>query len=163
MSNFKKNKKGFMLGEETLKIIVAVICMIFLIYLLGAIYSSNISAKKIEEARDVLSRIESIVSSLEEGGIENQDIPNPKGWHLYSFVDKEKPNSCLNENCLCICGNSFIEMIKSQSKKCDEDGACLTISNLITPDINLEIKGSDEFLFIEIKKQNEKISVGELK
>ncbi len=163
MNNFKGDKRGFMLGEETLKILVAVICIIFLVYILVAIYNSNTSAKKIEEAKNILSRIETIIVSLEEGAIENQDVPNPQGWHLYSFMEEEKPNSCLNDNCLCICANSLIESIKSQAKKCDEKGACLVISNLATSNLNLKIKDVDELLFIGIKKQGGKILIGELK
>jgi len=152
-----------MLGEETLKIIVAVICIVFLVYILVAIYNSNSSSEKIEEAKNILSRIETIVSFLEEGEIENQDLPNPEGWHLYGFVDNEKPNSCLNNNCLCICDNVLIEFIKSQAKKCDEKGTCLIIPNLVTSGLDLEIAGTEELLFIEIKKQNDEILIGELK
>ncbi|MEK6832507.1 MAG: hypothetical protein AABY32_00540 [Nanoarchaeota archaeon] len=163
MNNFKKNRKGFMLAEETLKMVVAVICIIFLIYILVAVYNSNASAKKIEEAKDILLRIEGIVNNLEEGAIENQDIPNPKGWHLYSFIGEEKPNSCLNDNCLCICDSILIKMIKSQEKKCDEKGACLAISNLATAELDLKIRNVDELLFIRIKKQDGGILIGELK
>lgn len=163
MRIFKRDKKGFLLGEETLKIIVAVICIIFLIYLLVAIYNSNSSGKKIEDAKSILSRIETIISGLGEGEIENQDILNPTGWHLYSFVEQEKPNSCLNKNCLCICGSSLIKQIKSQAKKCDEDGACLIIPLLATSGLDLKIRGADEPLFIGIKKQNGKILVGEVR
>jgi hypothetical protein len=163
MNNLKKDRKGFLLGEETLKILVAVICIVFLVYILVAIYNSNTSAKKIEDAKNVLSRIEAIISSLEEGAIERQDVPNPEGWHLYSFIGEEKPNSCLNDNCLCICANSLIEIITSQAKKCDDKGSCLVISNLATSELDLKITSADELLFIGIKKQNGKILIGELK
>lgn len=163
MNSFKKNRRGFLLAEETLKIIIAVICIVFLVYILVAVYNSKTSANKIESAKDMLSRIETIISSLEEGEIESQDVLNPKGWHLYSFVGEEKPNSCLGNNCLCICDNALIKMIKSQAKKCDDDGACLTISNLAAPEIDLEIIGSEEPLFIGIRKQNGNIFIGELK
>jgi hypothetical protein len=163
MINFKRDKKGFMLAEETIKILVAVICIIFLVYILVAIYNSNSSAKKIEDAKDVLARIELITSSLKEGAVENQDIPNPDGWHLYSFIGEEKPNSCLNDNCLCICDNVLIKMFKSQAKKCDEKGTCLAISNLATDNLDLKINGADKLLFIGIKKQNGEILIEELK
>jgi len=159
MKKTKVNKRGFLLGEETLKIIIAVICIIFLIYILTAIYNANTSAKKIEEAKEFLSRIETISSSLEEGINERQDIPNPNGWYLYSFIGEGKPNSCLNENCLCICDNVLIGAISSQAKKCDEKGACLIISNLATPELNLKITGPNNLLFIEIKKQGGNIFV----
>jgi hypothetical protein len=163
MTNLIKDKNGFLLGEETLKILIAVICLIFLISILIAVYNSNTSAKKVEEAKAILSRVETIISSLEEGAIEKQDVPNPKGWHLYSFIREEKPNSCLNNNCLCICDNVLIGAISSQAKKCDNKGACLTIFNLETSELDLEITGTDPLLFIGIKKQKGNIIIGELR
>ena len=157
---FMNNKKGFLLAEETLKIVVAIICIIFLIYLLGAIYSSNVSSRKMGEATETLSRMNSIISSLEEGESESQDILDPTGWHLYSFVEGEKPNSCLNNNCLCICDNS---LLTSQLKKCDDKGVCLEVENLEGPGIDLEIGSDKDFLFVEIKKQDEKIFIKKIK
>ena len=158
-----KNKKGFLLAEETLKIVVAIICLIFLIYLLGAIYSSNVSARKIEEATETLSRMNTLISSLEEGESESQDILDPTGWHLYSFVEGEKPNSCLGHSCLCICDNVLTTLITSQSEKCDDKGVCLDVENLEGPGIDFEIGSDKDFLFVEIKKQDEKIFIKKLK
>jgi hypothetical protein len=163
MKMFKKNKRGFLLAEETLKIIIAVICILFLVYLLVALYNSNSAEKKILEAKDVLSRTSSIISSLGDGESENQDIPNPKGWHLYSFVGEEKPNSCLNDNCLCICGATLIKQLKSQASKCDKEGTCLVVERLAATEIDYKISSAGNLLFIEIKKQNGRIFVEEAK
>lgn len=159
MKNKGLNKKAFLLGEETLKIIIAVICIVFLIYILTAIYNANTSAKKIEEAKDILSRTEEIVLSLNEGESERQDISNPNGWHLIGFIGEDKPNSCLGNNCLCICSNSLIGTSKLQAKKCDEKGACLEINNLVISELDLKITEASDLLFIEIKKQNNQIFV----
>ena len=43
-----KNKKGFLLAEETLKIILAVIAIGFLAYLLFSIYKSGSDSKNLE-------------------------------------------------------------------------------------------------------------------
>jgi len=155
-----KNKKAFLLAEETLKIIIAVICILFLVYILIAIYNSQTANKKIEEAKDSLERIGTIASSLQEGEMENQDIPNPKGWHLYSFLEQQKPNSCLNQNCLCICSDVVIEQIRSQAKKCDKYGACLVIENLATANLDLKIRDTSNLLFIGIRNQGGKILIG---
>jgi hypothetical protein len=163
MNAFIKNKRGFLLAEETLKIIVAVICIIFLVYILVSIYNSNTSAKKIEEAKDVLLRVETIVTALTEGEIESQDVSNPQGWHIYTFTEEIKPNSCLNENCLCICDNSLIKQLKSQAKQCDDKGTCIIIPSLATSGLDLKINNADDLLFIGIRKQNNQIFVGELK
>jgi hypothetical protein len=74
-------------------------------------------------------------------------------------VGEEKPNLCLNQRCLCICGVSLVKQLNSQAEKCDKDGACLVISNLAAADIDLKISGTQDALFIEIKKQSGKIFV----
>ena len=166
----KENKKGFLLAEETLKIIVALICVIFLVYLLAALYNSNSSNKKLTQAKEVLlgteedSRsIEKIIFSLKEGESEIKDISNPSGWYLYSFVEQEKPNSCLNQKCLCICEKALIEKINSKVEKCDSDGACLVVPNLAASEISLKIGSANKVIFLEIKKQNGRVFVEEKK
>src|SRR4030042_2368410 len=160
MKNFKKNKKGFLLGEETLKIIIAVICIVFLIYLLVAIYNSSTGEKKIAQAKEIFSRTEAIASSLKEGESERQDVPNPEGWHLYSFIEYEKPNACAGEGCLCICEKALITPLNSQAAKCDKKGACLIIKNLASSGTDIKIRGPDNLLFIQIKNQNNRIFIG---
>jgi len=159
MDIFREDKKGFLLAEETLKIIIAVICIVFLIYLLVAIYNSSTAEKKIEQAESILSRTDLIISSLKEGENERQDIANPAGWHLYSFAGQEKPNFCANEKCLCICQKSLIKQITSQASKCDKMGACLVVPDLAVAQIDLRITGTNPLLFIEIKNQNGRIFI----
>jgi len=157
------NKRGFLLAEETLKILIAVICIVFLAFFIIALYNSRTGGDKIKEAKDNLDRIEEIVLSLQEGETQSQDIPNPKSWHLYSFIGEEKPNLCLGGNCLCICASTLIEGLKSQVKKCDDKGSCLIIQNLVSSNLDIRINGPDESTFIAIKRQNEKILIGSLK
>ncbi len=152
------NRKGFFLAEETLKIIVAVICIVFLAFFVVSLYNSKTGANKIKDAEENLDRIKLIVSSLAEGGVQKQDIPNPKGWHIYSFTEEQKPNSCLGNNCLCICADSLIEQIKSQAKRCDDKGSCLVIQNLESKNLDIKIN-----TFVIIKKLDGKILIGEQK
>ena len=51
------DKKGFLLGEETLKIIVAVVCLGFLVYFLSALYFSNANSKEKIQAEETIYRI----------------------------------------------------------------------------------------------------------
>jgi hypothetical protein len=150
------NKKGFLLAEETLKIIIAAICIIFLVGLIFIVYSSITGAKKTKQAEENLNRINEIINSLENGENENSDIANPIGWNLLSFLGTEKPNSCLNTNCLCICKGE-------EAIKCDKrgKGSCLVVKNLASY-INIEIKETDDLTFINIKKQDNKILITEV-
>lgn len=161
MDTFSYNKKGFLLAEETLKVIIAIICILFLAYLLIALYNSYTADKKIEQAKTDLSRMETIISSLGEGQKASQDFSDPEGWHLYSFSGSEKPNSCLNTNCLCICQKSLIRRITSQATKCDNRGTCLVVPNLAGAAIDLKISGPGNELFIDIMKQSNRILIEE--
>jgi hypothetical protein len=164
MDKFNKNRKGFMLAEETIKVIIAIICIVFLFYLLTSIYNASTSAKKIEEAKASLARIETITLALNEGEIDSQDIPNPQGWYLYGFTGASKPNSCAGTNCLCICDSvSSINIFTSQVERCDNKGACINIPNLASSNLDLKIGKGDSLLFVGIKKENGNIIIGELK
>jgi len=163
MDKLSKDKKGFLLAEETVKIIVAVICILFLIFILLSIYNSSTSGAKLQQAKDVLSRTQNIISALKEGESQNQDIPNPSGWYMYSFVETDKPNSCLNEKCLCICDHSVLKLLTPLAKRCDKDGTCIVVSNLAAAKIELKITGADPLLFINVKKQNSKIFIEKAK
>lgn len=162
MGYLKKNKKAFLLAEETLKIIIAVICIVFLIYILLAIYNASTSDKKLDEAKADLfgssdskvPGIQNITVTLKDGESQIKDISDPSGWHLYSFVEQEKPNACTNDNCICICKVSLITLLRSQASECDKEGACLVLKNLAKEDLDLKIKGADNLLFIQIKKEN---------
>jgi len=127
-----RNKKGFLLGEETLKIVVALICIIFLIYFLTSIYFSNATQKKRIEATNSIERISQIISdsTINE---ENYEIPNPSGWYLFSFIS-QVPNSCSNENCICICDKVYDiplrDNVAAQFKECDTNGACKQVFGL---------------------------------
>lgn len=128
-----KNKRGFLLGEETLKIVVALICIIFLIYLLTSIYFSKINETKKIEAKNTLEKIYEIITNSELSGSQEYYILNPSRWYLFSFTNK-KPNACANENCICICDKvtniPLMDNVKRQLTKCDEKGACQIVSNL---------------------------------
>ena len=61
------NKRGFLLGEETLKIVLAVIAIGFLVFFLVSLYSSYTRNKDLELAEASLGYlIEGINSGSEE-------------------------------------------------------------------------------------------------
>jgi len=103
------NKKAFLLGEETLKIIIAIIAISFLIYLLFSLYMVSRTSKDIEFAESSLNYLIKEINSLKEGEIRDVGIYNPEGWGIASFDGgiEKTPDFCLNrgwDKCICICG-----------------------------------------------------------
>ncbi len=84
----KKNRNGFLLAEETLKIILAVISIGFLVYFLSALYFANQNSKDLEQAKASLKHLVDGINS----GSNKIEIYNPSssaivpgGWILISF------------------------------------------------------------------------------
>lgn len=144
----KKNKKGFLLAEETLKIILAVIGIGFLVFLLSSIYFSNVQDKNVKHAKNVLRDSEESIEntlelveqgkgSLNNGSSEVIDVNSPQGWSLFSYIpskEKNVPNSCASQNCVCVCDSLWIKEDflrgERQPEECSENGECLIVSDL---------------------------------
>jgi hypothetical protein len=164
MKKRKNNKKGFLLANETLKIIIAVICISFLVYLLSMIYLSKTGTQKRADAEKSLERIEEIINSLDVGESERQGIGNPKAWHIFSFTTQKKPNSCVGENCLCICKKVFdIGNFDRQIKECDSSGACMGIRGLQSRDLDIKIMGENSLVFLNIQKARQGIFIEQIR
>ncbi len=124
MDKIQKNRRGFLLAEETLKLILAVIAIGFLAYLLFALYQNNQDSKNLELAKESLQHI------FEEINLESEEIEvyNPKGWVVSSWSstgEKGIPLSCSNlgwQSCICICDSKLWKGAKSE---CEATGACL--------------------------------------
>ncbi len=128
-----KDKRGFLLGEETLKIIIAVICIVFLIFLLASVYYNMTGQQKTKEAGASMDLISNETKRINAGGAYNEEgilIPNPSGWFIFGFAGEKKPNLCAGENCACICRRILINIFDRQVKECDSKGACFSVSNL---------------------------------
>lgn len=164
------NKHGFLLGEETLKIIVALICIVLLIYFLTSLYYSKVNENKLKEAEATLKEsqsgsikvvIERVRNSQGNLGGDSEEllIHNPSGWYLFAFTEEETPNSCAGKNCLCICDKlSSLNFWEEQAKKCDEDGTCLVVEDLggfdkikIDAGTNLLVKKFGGLITLELK------------
>ncbi len=98
------DKRGIWLAEETLKIIIAVIVIIFLAFFLASLYYAN---KDAEDLKFAEASIDYLFEQINAKSI-TADIYNPKEWALMSWPyagEKEIPNSCLNlgwKSCICI-------------------------------------------------------------
>jgi hypothetical protein len=143
------NKKAFLLGEETVKIVIAVVCIIFLIALLVSIYfsvSGNQQAKEAEASmKDILIPE---INKIDNGGEANAEgilVPNPAGWYIFSFADGEKkPNKCAGENCICICSADWFNQLKT----CDSKGACY-VSSILKKFDTFKIDSKGTFILIQ--------------
>jgi len=165
MRKMKLNKKGQgLLPETVLKLLIAVICLGFLIYLIAAIYFTLTSAPKIKEAEASTNLILEEINKVNTEGEFNDSgllIPNPSSWFIFSFVEGElKPNSCIDENCICICEEAFPNLFDWQVKRCDEKGSCVGISNIKKFE---RIKIENNGVWILINKLNEQVEVKEKK
>ncbi len=139
-----------MLPEETLKIILAAIVIGFLIYLLVAIYFSVTDKEDRDKAKASLEKISEVVNRLRgdsESSSEQVLALNPSDWYLMYFSSQEKqPNSCLGEDCVCICkgvstyGGLYPDR---QLKSCDSKGTCSGLG---------KIKEFEDILFKKSKK-----------
>jgi hypothetical protein len=152
---FQKDKNGFLLGEETLKIVIAVICIIFLVFLLVSLYFSLTGKQDSKYAVASLGLVSNEIKRIDAGGEVNSagiQIPNPSGWYLFSFVQgAKKPNLCSGENCVCICKNILIDIFDRQIKSCDSDGVCSAFSNL---EGFSKIKIENNGVWISVQKLN---------
>jgi hypothetical protein len=165
-----KNKKGFLLAEETLKIVIAVICMGFLVYFLTALYMSNKDSKDLELAK---ASLQHLVDEINAGRTE-VEIYNPSpssfstqvkfiGWKISSWSSvSEMPNQCSNlgwNNCICFCKEDFLD---DEREECDKTGVCLgylrnikfgetNIINIDTIPLTLSIKYNENGIIITKK------------
>ena len=163
-STFLRNRRGdesTFLSVETLKILIAVICITGLIYLLAKIWYSSSGETDLNQAEASLNNIIfAEIQRISDGGEENPKgilVPNPSGWYIIGFTEDIKPNSCVGKKCICICDVYFFNTAKSQAEKCDSDGVCAVVEDLIAFD-KVKIQGAG--IFLPIKKTNNGIEVG---
>jgi hypothetical protein len=150
-----RNRRGMLLATETLKIVIAVISIGFLVYFLTSLYVVNVNKDKTREAEAILEKLGEEVNVLEEGGEKEFHLVNPSGWYLFSFLE-DKPNFCAGKNCLCICSKVIITLGNRQIKECDKDGVCLFVDNLESFE---EFKINDQMILIN--KLENKIGIKE--
>jgi len=127
-----RSKKGFLLGEETIKLILAVIAIIFLVIFIVYLYNNFSQNKELEQAKSSLTHLTSEISA----GSTEVSIYNPKEWVLSSWLSSNSPiipgaanmpKQCLNSNwdsCLCLCARPG-GAVKTFLVACDTNGICI--------------------------------------
>lgn len=106
-----KNKKAILLPEG-LKIIIAVLCILILIYLAWSLYSMLTTKTKLAQAKETLKEIAVKINELEEGKIEPFLITTPKGWVIMVS------DNCKEGNCIVSCSEDY----KGNLQECFEKG-----------------------------------------
>ncbi len=123
-----ENKRGFLLAEETLKIILSVIAIGFLIYFLASLYYANKGDNEMELAQ---ASLEHLIEEINTG-VAEVVIYNPEDWEFSSWpFEEEIPDVCSNlgwVECVCICEDKgyFYEV-----NKCNKNGFCTESEDII--------------------------------
>lgn len=139
------SKRGFLLGEQTLKIIIAILCILLLIFLLYSIYSAYMDQHRLEQAESSINLIVDGLAKAETSGSAGVVILNPASsakvqfqgnyWWIIAWPYKEvTPASCLNKgwvNCVCICSSNFLGNAKGSAKECDRLGTCVEVDGKV--------------------------------
>src|SRR6056297_2937253 len=98
------NKKAEITAEEVLKIVLAVIGIVFLLILAFQLYGMFINKTDLEQAKSTLNQIKGRIDNLEEGESDKMLITSPEGWFIVSYDKKEDlPSNCKFNECLCFC------------------------------------------------------------
>lgn len=161
------NKRGMLLAEETLKIVISVIVISFLVYFLANLYMGKLKDDTIKKSDQLLinsdESIKNTLDSLNDGESKRLSLQEISylgdQWHLIGFVgNSEKPNACLGKNCLCICNDVVSEDFFKQAEECNKNGICTIAANLKNEEINIELQ-KDFGTEILISKQNKEVSI----
>ena len=176
-----ENKRGFLLASQVVKIVIAVICIIFLVYLLASIYFNKVNSQKKAEGAFVLENLDVEIKSVHGGKEPNPAgilFAKPKGWYLLSFTDAirenkdKKPKECVGVKCLCICSRVskygyglnllWTTRRERQVAECDKNGACIMTPNIKNYEEELAIISSSEPLkYVLVKKTTEGVDISE--
>ena len=99
-----KNKKGFeLLGEHTVNLIIAVLCIIVLIYLGMALFGYFKDTTRLQQAKSSMDDFLLKSNSLKEVGDSAEVmILSPADWWLSVWPqDNQYPFSCGTKSCIC--------------------------------------------------------------
>lgn len=155
-----KNKRGQseLLTEETLKLLIGLLCVSLLVYGVYYVLTNSSVPAKVKEAESSDNLILGEINRVNAGGEGNLSgilVPNPAGWFIFSFIEGDlKPNSCYDENCLCICEEAVPAWFDWQEKRCDEKGFCVSVTNLKKFE---KIKIENSGIWISVDKVNDEI------
>lgn len=162
INKFKLNRKGFLLGEFTLKMLVAIMCIIILLFLLYKIYGNFTGKTELSQAESSINAIGEEISSAVLSNLPRSYIVlNPKDWILVYFGEEmKKPEKC-NGKCLCICENKAFSGLAGWDMQtaCNSQGVCKNVgynivgftNQVISKPVALDIQKVDNGVSIVAK------------
>lgn len=148
-----KNKKGILL-PETLKMIIAVICIGLLVY--GSVRLFGITTQKteIEQAGATLDQIVETIDSLGDGEEREYGIQTRKGesWLVYFGDDRLL--------CICLEGNDKEKCVEEALGVCEETEYVFEMLTPFGGDVNIQyIKLNSLLVSVKIKKSESIINI----
>ncbi len=142
------NKRGdYWLGEETGKVLISVLVIILLAFLLVSVYFHFRSSKELDQAKSTLS----LLMNQASGGMQSDNLYNPKDWWLTSF-SSQLPKTCSSQglkSCICICDGHI-------PTECDRNGFCADNHGFSVPNA---IQISNPPVIVKIDQINKKMSL----
>lgn len=177
----QRSKKGFLLGEHTINIIIAVMCILILAYIGYNFLYKNITQKTdLQKAEAHMEQINGIIDALtiQDGGEAEYYLYNPDGWSLVYYsswedfrIEKHTFTSSIyrelytgaecSSNCLCFCphnksrsGSGAGHRVMSNEYFYCNNGVCFNREENFVGHI-LEGISSGENIGINILKNNE--------
>ena len=146
----KMNKRGILLSEG-IRIILAVIAVLLLVYLAAQLSGLFIKKSAQEQAKESMKRLMEEIKNVENGKkMEAQlFIESPNDWWIIAWPYKEdvrKPKQCRGNYCVCICPvpeitKGDISGFENSLEYCNNLGVCEDVDKKIKTIYESEIKG----------------------
>jgi len=127
-NKIKMNSKKAILLPETLKIIIAVLCIFLLVYLSVSLYGIFTRSSKLEQAKATLEGIIGKANALEDSESVEYLITAPKDWVLLAYTPTSSQGLC-TKNCACICPKLGLRDNINYVEVCKKQGVCLNAEN----------------------------------
>ncbi len=138
MLNIRQNKNGFLLASYVLKIVLAVMGILILIYLIVSLYSMFSDKDKLEQAKANLDYIKTFEKpSAENNGKTIFPLLTPEGWILFTYhFETDGEVGCAGD-CLCICPEEG--WFSTQEEKCKGGGVCQEFAGISGAEDGIEV------------------------
>lgn len=137
------HKQGFLLGEFTLKTVLAVLGILLLIYLLTVLYATFSQQRALEQAQGSLERIQEGIGQAAMGEKFMYVLTEPKSWKLIFYPSGLSSVAACNGGvqCLCLCKKAGFFSFSSQQSNCGSSGACTKIGVALTMPSDITVDG----------------------